>query len=61
MYKNRRKIVRKFVEKLLDTGSTCLKWTYGHSGNGYRVATLSKSYLTTTGITMQSLESIGQF
>ena len=33
----------------------------GHSGNDYRVATLSKSYLTTTGITMQSLKSIGQF
>ena len=22
--------------------STCLKWTHGHSGNDYRVATLSK-------------------
>ena len=22
----------------------CWKWTYGHSGNGYSVATLSKSY-----------------
>ena len=22
--------------------STCLKWTYRHSGNDYRVATLSK-------------------
>ena len=34
----------------------CLKWTYGHSGNDYRVATLSKFYLTTTGITMQKFE-----
>ena len=41
--------------------STWFKWTYGHSGNDYRVATLSKSYQTTTGITMQSLKSIGQF
>ena len=31
--------------------STCLKWTNGHSNNDY----------TTTGITMQSLKSIGQF
>ena len=28
--------------------STCLKWTCGHFGNDYRVATL-----TTTGIKMQ--------
>ena len=41
--------------------STCLKWTYGHFGNDYRVATLSKSYLTTKGITMQNLKSKGQF
>ena len=33
----------------------------GHSSNDNRVATLSKSYLTTTGITMQSLKLIGQF
>ena len=26
--------------------SSYLKWTYGHSSNGYRVATLTKSYLT---------------
>ena len=39
----------------------CLKWTYGHSGIDCRVAMLSKLYLTTTGIIMQSLESIGQF
>ena len=38
-----------------------LKMDYGHFGNDYRVATLSKSYLTTKGITMQSLKSIGQF
>ncbi len=41
--------------------STCWKLTYGHSGEDYRVATLSKLYLTTTGITMQNLKSIGQF
>ena len=51
---------KKFVVKKVKK-STCLKWTYGHSGNDYRVATLSKSYLITTGITMQSLKSIGQF
>ena len=34
---------------------------YRHSDNDYGVATLSKSHLTTTGITMQSLKSIGQF
>ena len=41
--------------------TTCLKWTYKHSGNDYRVATLSKSSLTTTEITMQSLKSMEQF
>ena len=34
---------------------------YGHFDNDYRVAIIAKSYLTTTGITMQSLKSIGQF
>ena len=33
---------------------------YGHSDNDHRVAMLSKSYLTTIGVTMQSLKSIGQ-
>ncbi len=33
----------------------------GLSVNDYRVAALSKSYLTVTGIIMQSLKSIGQF
>ena len=33
----------------------------GRSGNNYRVATLSKSYLTVKRITMQNLKSIGQF
>ena len=41
--------------------STGLKWTYKHSGNDYRVATLSKSYIPTTGITIQSWILIGQF
>ena len=40
--------------------STCLKWTYGHSGNDYRVTTLSKSYLNTTILIMQNLKSIRQ-
>ena len=53
--KSHQKFVFKKVEKLM------FKWMYGHSGNAYRVATLSKLYLTTTGITMQSLKSIGQF
>ena len=30
------------------------KWAYGLSGNDYRVVMLSKSYLTTTEIIMQS-------
>jgi hypothetical protein len=46
----------KFVVKKVKK-STCLKWTYGHSGSDYRVATLSKSYITTTGIIIQSLKS----
>ena len=48
-----------FVKKVKK--STYLKWTYGHSGNDYWVVTLFKSYLTTKGITMQSLKLIGQF
>ena len=51
---HKKNVVTKNIKK------TRLKWTYGHSGNDYRVPTLSKSYLTTTGI-MQSLKSIGQF
>ena len=34
---------------------------YGLSGNGYRVPTLSKLYLTVIGMIMQSMKSIGQF
>ena len=33
----------------------------GHSWNDYRFAMLSKSYITTTEITILSLKSIGQF
>ena len=33
---------------------------YGNSGDDCRIATLIKLYLTTTGITMPSLKSIGQ-
>ena len=33
----------------------------GYSGNDHKIATLSKSYQTTTGITIQSLKSIEQF
>ena len=36
--------------------STYLKCTYGYSGNDYRVATLSKSYLTTSGINMFEID-----
>ena len=32
-----------------------------HSGNDYRVAALTKSYLTASGIIIQSLKLIGQF
>ena len=39
--------------------SACFKWTYRLSGNDYRVATISKLYLTVIGI-MQSLKSRGQ-
>ena len=39
----------------------CFKLMYGLSGIVYRVATLYKSYLTVTGIIMQSLKMIGQF
>ena len=40
--------------------SACFKLTYGLSGDDYRVAALSKSYLTVIEIFMQSLKSIGQ-
>ena len=36
--------------------SACFKWTYVHSDNGYRVTTLSKSYLTVIEIITQSLK-----
>ncbi len=51
MILSHKKIAVKKVKK-----STCLKWTYEHSGNDYRVAMLYKLYLTTSGITMQSLK-----
>ena len=38
----------------------CIK-PYGLSGNDYRVATLSKSFLIVIGVIMQSLKLIGQF
>ena len=42
--------------------TACLKWTfYVHFSNDYRVGTLSKSYLTVTGIIMQSLKLAEQF
>ena len=38
------------------------KWTYGLSGNDYRVAALSKFYpRTVKGLTKQDLKSIGHF
>ena len=36
------------------------EWTHGLAGNDYRVATLYKSFLTVTGIAIQSLKSMGQ-
>ena len=41
--------------------TACVKCMYGLTGNYFRVATLSKSYLTVTGIIMKSLKWIGQF
>ncbi len=38
-----------------------LKWTYGLSGNDYRVAEHTKLYLTVKGFNMQILDLIGQF
>ena len=43
------------------TNLLTLKWTYGHSGNDNRVATISKSYLTVIRIIIKSLKSVGQF
>ena len=54
MCQNLNKLKVNLLKNCWNTGyclkSTCLKWTYGHSGIDYRVAALSKSYLTTTGI-----------
>ena len=61
MYKSFFLIISKFVEKLNKYRimfKDILTFLGLDSGNDYRVATLSKSYLTTTGITMQSLKSI---
>ena len=38
--------------------SSCIELTYKLSGNEYRVATLSKLYLTVIGIIMQSFKFI---
>ena len=38
----------------------CSKWTYGLSGNDYRVATVSKAYLIKTVMNMQSFKLIGK-
>ena len=43
--------IQKFVVKKVKK-SACFKWTYGLSSNDYRVAALSKSYLTAMGISM---------
>ena len=40
--------------------SSCLKWTYGHPGIDYRVASLIPRYLTAIGIIPENLNSIGQ-
>ena len=58
MYKSRSESVSKFDEKLLKY-RIMLKDIL--SGNAYRVATLSKLFLTTAGIIMKSLKLIGQF
>ena len=48
-----------FVKKVKN--QHVFNWTYGHSGNDYKVAALSKLYLTVIGIIIQNLKSIGQF
>ena len=45
----------------LDYRVASLITLYFDTGNDYRVVTLSKLYLTSKGITMQSLKSIRQF
>ncbi len=40
---------------------SCLKWTYGLSGNNQRVVTLSKLYETLTVIKILNLKNAGQF
>ena len=42
-----------FHQQNIGFNSKCLELTHGLSGNDYRVSTLSKSYLTVTGIIMQ--------
>ncbi len=37
------------------------KWIYGVSKNNYRVAILSRLYLTVPGIIIPGMKSIGQF
>ena len=37
------------------------QWTYGLFGYNYRVTTLSRLYLTVSGVIILSLKSIGQF
>ena len=43
-----------FLKKVLK--SVCFKWTYGISGNDYKVVALFKLYPTVMGIIMQSLK-----
>ncbi len=52
--------IQKFVAKKVKK-TACFKWAVGLFHNDYRVAALSKAYLTVIGIIMQSLKLIGQF
>ena len=49
------------IQKFVVIKVKSFKWLYTLFGNNYRVATLSKLYLTVIGINMQSLKSIEQF
>ena len=46
------------LKKLYLVEIASFKWKYRLSGNDYKVAAVSKSYLTVLGIIMQSLKSI---
>ena len=52
---------KKLLSKIKKNQYDLIERTDIDSGQDYRIATLSKSYLIVTGINMQGLKSIGQF